>query len=141
MTLNEIFNGKDVYFPGLIPLVYGYLEFIKCEYETFTKIDQYLKFISRYIALHDITLNILKLIMLMDYSRAAGRTVTDAVWMRSFVQNHPKYNHDSVVTNEIAVDLLKACSAVGDGSLPCPDVLGDVRIERYLSICHVAGAR
>ena len=58
MTLNEIFNGKDVYFPGLIPLVYGYLEFIKCEYETFTKIDQYLKFISRYIALHDITLNI-----------------------------------------------------------------------------------
>jgi glutamate--cysteine ligase catalytic subunit len=47
MTLDEIFNGKDVYFPGLIPLVYGYLEFIKCEYETFAKIDQYLKFVSR----------------------------------------------------------------------------------------------
>ncbi len=49
MTINEIFNGKDVYFPGLIPLVYGYLEFIHCEYENYVKIDQYLRFIAEYV--------------------------------------------------------------------------------------------
>ena len=49
MTLNEIMNGKDSYFPGLIPLIYGYMDFIKCEYETFTKLDQYLTFISLYV--------------------------------------------------------------------------------------------
>lgn len=46
MTIDEIFNGKDCYFPGLLPLVYAYLEFVKCDEETFVKIDQYLKFVS-----------------------------------------------------------------------------------------------
>jgi hypothetical protein len=46
MTIDEIFNGKDCYFPGLLPLVYAYLEFVKCDEETFAKIDQYLKFVS-----------------------------------------------------------------------------------------------
>jgi glutamate--cysteine ligase catalytic subunit len=47
MTIDEIFNGKDCYFPGLIPLVYGYLEFVNCEAETFEKLDKYLAFISK----------------------------------------------------------------------------------------------
>ena len=46
MTIDEIFNGKDCYFPGLLPLAYAYLEFVKCDEETFVKIDQYLKFVS-----------------------------------------------------------------------------------------------
>ena len=46
MTLDEVMNGKCTYFPGLIPLIYGYLDFIKCEYENFMKLDQYLQFIS-----------------------------------------------------------------------------------------------
>jgi len=48
MTLDEIFNGKDNYYPGLIPLIYAYLDFMGCEPETFYRLDQYLKFISRY---------------------------------------------------------------------------------------------
>ena len=29
MTMDEIFNGKGKYYPGLIPLVYAYLDYIK----------------------------------------------------------------------------------------------------------------
>ena len=47
MTMDEIFNGKETYYPGLIPLVYAYLDYINCDPETFHRIDQYLKFISR----------------------------------------------------------------------------------------------
>jgi len=49
MTLDEIFNGKGVYFPGLIPLVYAYLDFINCDPETFARVDQYLQFIAGWV--------------------------------------------------------------------------------------------
>lgn len=47
MTMNEIFNGKCCYFPGLIPLVYAYLTYIDADGETFQRIDMYLQFISK----------------------------------------------------------------------------------------------
>jgi glutamate--cysteine ligase catalytic subunit len=47
MTMDEIFNGKGNYYPGLIPLVYAYLDYIDCDPETFKRVDQYLNFISR----------------------------------------------------------------------------------------------
>lgn len=109
MTLDEIMNGKDCYFPGLIPLIYGYMDFIKCEYETFTKLDQYLTFISL---------------------RAAGKLQTEAAWMRNFVQTHPKYNNDSIVNNDIAIDLMNACNEIGTGIRPCPEILGRASINR-----------
>ncbi len=46
MTMAEIFNGKCCYFPGLVPLVYAYLHYIDCDTETFSRLDQYLKFLS-----------------------------------------------------------------------------------------------
>lgn len=61
MTMDEIFNGKGKYYPGLIPLVYAYLDYIRCDSETFKRVDQYLQFIS---------------------SRAKGELVTPATWMR-----------------------------------------------------------
>jgi glutamate--cysteine ligase catalytic subunit len=63
-------------------------------------------------------------------SRAAGKTMTDAGWMRSFVHSHPSYRHDSVVTNDIATDLMKACADIGTGKRACPEILGSVRIDR-----------
>ena len=48
MTLEEIFNGKKSYFPGLLPLIYAYLDYIDCDAETFAHVDKYLTFISRY---------------------------------------------------------------------------------------------
>lgn len=38
--------------------------------------------------------------------RATGEILTGAMWMREFVMNHPLYKHDSVVSEEIAYDML-----------------------------------
>jgi len=62
--------------------------------------------------------------------RASGQLMTPAKWMRHFVQVHPSYKQDSIITPAIACDLMTACQRIGDGSLPCHDILGDVRIER-----------
>eukprot|EP01041_Mallomonas_annulata_P001227 gene1227-2382_t len=112
MTLAEIFNGKGDYFPGLIPLVYTYLDYIECDPETFHRVDEYLKFIS---------------------SRAKGDLLTPAQWMRKFVTSHPAYKHDSIVSQEIAHDLMMACKNIGEGAIPCPELLGPIRIQRVRS--------
>jgi len=112
MSMDEIFNGKDLYFPGLIPLVYAYLDYINCDPETFNRIDQYLSFISK---------------------RAKGELLTPASWIRSFVHSHPAYAQDSVISQEIAFDLLVACQSIGDGSKRCPELLGDIVIDRVRS--------
>ena len=31
MTMDEIFNGKGDYFPGLVPLCYAYLDHMNCD--------------------------------------------------------------------------------------------------------------
>lgn len=41
------FKGKQSHFPGLIPLVYAYLDYIKCDSETYTRVEQYLTFIQK----------------------------------------------------------------------------------------------
>uniref|UniRef100_A0A0L8G164 Glutamate--cysteine ligase n=1 Tax=Octopus bimaculoides TaxID=37653 RepID=A0A0L8G164_OCTBM len=45
MTLNEIMNGKDD-FPGLIPLIYKYLDHVDYDSSKRPKIMQYLKYLS-----------------------------------------------------------------------------------------------
>ena len=35
--------------------------------------------------------------------------------MREFVRNHPKYQNDSIVSDEINYDLLKACADITNG--------------------------
>jgi len=109
MTMDEIFNGKDCYFPGLIPLVHAYLDYINTDPETRKRLNQYLQFISR---------------------RAKGESITAATWMRKFVSSHPAYTQDSIISPEVAHDLLMACKQVGEGILPCPDILGDIVIDR-----------
>ena len=105
----EIFHGKGGHFPGLLPLVYAYLDYIQCDPATYARVDDYLQFISR---------------------RAKGETMTAARWMRNYVTAHPSYRHDSVVTSEIAYDLMMAATAVGDGSLPVPEILGGIVIDK-----------
>lgn len=110
MTLDEIFHGKCVYYPGLIPLIYGYLEYIDCPSDTFAKLHNYLTYISR---------------------KVSGETMTTAMWIRKFVTTHPKYKHDSFVSEEIQYDLLVACHEIGNGTRACPEILGaDVKIEK-----------
>ena len=109
MTMNEIMNGKGTHYPGLLPLVYAYLDYINCDPETYSRCDQYLQFISQ---------------------RAKGEIKTTARWVRDFVQAHPSYRQDSVVPPDTAHDLLQACKAIGEGSLRVPELLGQVEIPR-----------
>ena len=66
MTTQEIFLGKECYYPGLIPLVYAYLDYIKCSKETFEKIDEYLQYIIRYVHLRICTMICNVLCMLVE---------------------------------------------------------------------------
>eukprot|EP00931_Biecheleriopsis_adriatica_P051184 TRINITY_DN29664_c0_g1_i1.p1 TRINITY_DN29664_c0_g1~~TRINITY_DN29664_c0_g1_i1.p1 ORF type:complete len:746 (+),score=151.03 TRINITY_DN29664_c0_g1_i1:66-2240(+) len=108
MTMGEIMNGKSCYFPGLVPLCYAYLEHIGCDGVSYKHLSKYLSFISK---------------------RANGELMTPASWMRKFVRSHSDYKMDSVVTDSIAHDLVQACSEIGLGKRPCPEVLGNIKIE------------
>lgn len=108
MSMAEIMCGKGDYFPGLIPLVHAYLDHISCDKVTRERLDKYLDFLER---------------------RAKGELVTPATWMRTFVRNHPQYQRDSVVTDEIAYDLMVACRDIGLGKLHVPELLGPYEIE------------
>jgi glutamate--cysteine ligase catalytic subunit len=103
MSMDEIFNGKGPYYPGLLPLVYAYLDYIQCDPATYSRVNEYLEFIGQ---------------------RARGEVKTAARWMRDFVTSHPSYKNDSVVPPDIALDLMLAAKAVGDGSQAAPDLLG-----------------
>jgi glutamate--cysteine ligase catalytic subunit len=89
-------------------LVHVYLDHINCDTVTRNRLNQYLDFIEQ---------------------RAIGELITPATWMRNFVRSHPSYQNDSVVTDEIAYDLTKACRDIGQGKLHIPELLGKVKIE------------
>ena len=39
--------------------------------------------------------------------------MTTAAWLRHFVTRHPDYKQDSLVTKEIAYDMVVACQEIG----------------------------
>ncbi|GFF46820.1 glutamate--cysteine ligase [Aspergillus lentulus] len=88
MTIDEIVNGSaDGSFPGLIPLVESYLNSVNVDVETRCSLATYLDLIRK---------------------RANGTLWTGARWIREFVASHPSYKQDSVVSEEICYDLVKA---------------------------------
>ncbi|KAL4897361.1 glutamate-cysteine ligase-domain-containing protein [Aspergillus ambiguus] len=88
MSISDIINGSDDgSFPGLIPLVESYLNSVNVDVETRCSLATYLDLIRK---------------------RANGTLWTGAKWIREFVASHPGYNHDSVVSEEICYDLVKA---------------------------------
>lgn len=92
MTIDEIINGKaDHRFPGLIPLVESYLDSINVDVETRCELAQYLSLIK---------------------DRASGKRWTTAKWIRHFVREHKEYKFDSVVTESITYDLVKAVERI-----------------------------
>ncbi len=62
--------------------------------------------------------------------RSKGELMTPATWMRQFVTSHPAYQQDSVVSPEIAHDLMRACKEIGEGSRQVPELFGDITIDR-----------
>jgi glutamate--cysteine ligase catalytic subunit len=59
--------------------------------------------------------------------RASGEIFTLAHWMRQYVQDHPKYEKDSHVPDEITYDLLKIMDEISRGEKHCPKLLGEFR--------------
>ncbi|KAF2759014.1 glutamate-cysteine ligase [Pseudovirgaria hyperparasitica] len=94
MTVNEIINGQQNTsdgFPGLIPLVESYLDSMNIDVETRCEFARYLDVIRK---------------------RADGRLWTAARWIRHFVRTHPDYQQDSVVTEGMEYDLVKAAEDI-----------------------------
>ncbi|KAG5884145.1 hypothetical protein JTB14_021810 [Gonioctena quinquepunctata] len=103
MTENEIINGKDGEFPGIIPLMRSYLETQEIDCATLYTLEKYLQFVG---------------------DRASGKIMTVAAWMRKFVTEHPEYKQDSKVTEHISYDLLKTVQAIQNGEKYFPELLG-----------------
>ncbi|CAG9782921.1 unnamed protein product [Diatraea saccharalis] len=109
MTINEIVNGKDTTFPGLVPLIESYLSGMDVDADTHCSVQQYLKLIQK---------------------RASGEIVTMASWMRNFVTTHPEYKKDSVVTEKINYDLLKTAHGIQTGAVAAPTLLGGSNVSK-----------
>lgn len=93
MSINEIMNGKDDgSFVGLIPLIESYLDTVNVDVETRCELAGYLGLVRK---------------------RASGELKTGATWIREFVRAHPDYKNDSVVSESINYDLMKAVEELG----------------------------
>lgn len=93
MTVDEIINGQPnrTGFPGLIPLVESYLNSMNVDVETRCELARYLDLIRK---------------------RASGQLWTGAKWIREFVRTHREYNGDSVVSEGLCYDLVKAVEEI-----------------------------
>lgn len=100
-SLEQIMLGKGnprtdpEAFPGLVPLLYAYLELIGADQDddVFDTVDGYLRLVA---------------------SRARGEVPTAAEYLRAFVRSHPGYKGDSVLSHEVAEDLCAACAAIAE---------------------------
>jgi len=110
MSMDEIMNGREGGFVGLLPLCRQYLKLIGCGPETLPRLRQYLGLLE---------------------GRAAGRLLTPAAWMRRFVREHPEYRRDSALPPGVAYDLVRACDEIGLGRRACPELLGEVAVEPF----------
>ncbi|KAJ8034867.1 Glutamate--cysteine ligase catalytic subunit [Holothuria leucospilota] len=101
MSIDVIVNGgvtsSGAEFPGLIPLINRYISTVEdADDDTCATVSRYLQLIS---------------------DRAAGRVNTTAGWIRGFVENHPDYKHDSVISERINYDLVKLFRDISDGTV------------------------
>lgn len=87
-------SSSTTLFPGLLPLVETYLNSVNIEVETRCELARYLDLIRR---------------------RAAGRSPTAASWIRHFITSHPDYRRDSVVSERVCWDLVRAVERVSSG--------------------------
>ena len=104
LSINEIINGDGKTFKGLVPLIKEYLHSIHDEIneETRVKLNEYLSLFEQ---------------------RANGKLMTPAYWIRNFIRQHPRYEHDSKVSDEIAYDLLWNIYQISSGEKYCADLL------------------
>ena len=105
LTINEILNGvKEYNYPGLIPV-------IKKEINNNPNYDE------------NIRQNLLKFANHME-KKAKGEIWTDAKYIRKFISEHPKYNKDSIITEEINYDLINHLLEIQNGNLKPKELFG-----------------
>ncbi|KAJ5370262.1 Glutamate-cysteine ligase catalytic subunit [Penicillium cataractarum] len=95
MTVDEIINGQDnpAGFPGLLAMVWQYLDYTQVSSVEKAKLAPYLDLIER---------------------RANGTNPTPASWMRDFVRRHAEYNRDSCVSERVCYDMMEEISAMNN---------------------------
>ncbi|RAH81450.1 glutamate cysteine ligase, partial [Aspergillus japonicus CBS 114.51] len=97
LSMDEIVNGENSEvpsgFPGLINIVWAYLQYMDTPLRERKRLKQYLDVISK---------------------RASGQLPTPAQWMRSVVMTHPEYRRDSRVGEKIRFDLLQEIISRGE---------------------------
>lgn len=103
-TMEEIMNGKGNCM-GLIPLVQKYCEFTQVGPNTKQLVEKYLEFIRK---------------------RSRGELYTTAQWWRRFVSEHPLYNHDSVISPQLAKEIVRKAAQLGKGEIIEPLLTGDI---------------
>ncbi|KAI9623777.1 hypothetical protein H4Q26_014507 [Puccinia striiformis f. sp. tritici PST-130] len=113
MTIDEIFHGRpSSHYPGLMNLVLSYIDQIDADDLVKKKIKNYLDFIS---------------------ARASGRVMTTASYIRKFVQDHPAYQADSVVSSQINYDLICRINQIESRGFIAEELLGS---HFYSSLPH-----
>ena len=103
LTIDEIFNGSKEYnYPGLM----HYLKLISVKIFNAEKYcEKYLSFLSK---------------------RASGELWTDAKYIRNFVLNHPKYNKDSIINEEMNYDLIEHILKIQNKEIKPKELFGDI---------------
>ena len=105
LTINEIFNGvKEYNYPGLLNMI---KEEIYQDYKVIEiqkKLLQFVNFLER---------------------RTKGELFTDAKYIRKFVNEHPKYKKDSIITEEINYDLIMHILQIQNGLLKPKELFGE----------------
>ena len=67
--------------------------------------------------------NLLKFANHME-KKAKGEIWTDAKYIRKFISEHPKYNKDSIITEEINYDLINHLLEIQNGNLKPKELFG-----------------
>lgn len=100
-TMAELFHGTPD-MPGLVPMIRTYLDALQLDVDERCRLDAYISFVA---------------------ARADGTLMTTAAWIRRFITTHPAYRRDSVVSDQINYDLLRALDDIERGVREAPELL------------------
>ena len=118
LTLDEILHGKPDTFVGLFNLIF---DFCKQEYGVDMQAEWTQRKENNDTEIHKVTEN-MKYFEILS-KRAKGEMPTIANWSRNYILKHPKYQKDSVVSHEIAADLINAMLDISDGKKTYADFM------------------
>jgi glutamate--cysteine ligase catalytic subunit len=104
LSINEIFNGcKEYNYPGILNVI---RKDILNDVTDKNKQNELIKFVDFF------------------ERKTKGELWTDAKYIRKFVSDHPKYNKDSIITEEINYDLITHLLDIQNGVIKPKELFG-----------------